>query len=886
MQKTVKCDTIIVKKIPLRQVQNMNERFHTVSLACACNTSVSALDPRCGKDMCEEATYFRPSPAYWGIPFDVPSQGNDTVALFEGDDVTFPLGGISDRYIVFLHSADCPERSLRNEIMSPFTGVPPIGAHVADYIITFEDGSQQSIDIRMRYAINAWSETGGNGGFECRPHKKPAANDTSFEEIARYGSTKRTYGRNMARTEKAGENCDFNLWLYAWENKAGKKAVSLTVRNLTRAVIISGITGCDVLENPLRWERREKMCLDLNDAANWPEIDAEELERLRHSAINLKNNISIDMGAVISVRPHLLFENENWLTTDSTLPPKCRDHSFIVEFSAHPDAHLFLGNAEIPLKRIASNAHLHIEPAREDVTIHIIDKQTRKRTAVKFHAHGRFGEYLAPRDRQRYTTNQWFEDFSADYTRRGYDCCYVDGEVHMLAPKGKIYVDITKGFEIKPYKAILEVDENHTEFTVELEHTVDWRSKGWVTADTHVHFLSPMTAQLEGAAEGINVVNLLASQWGEMFTNAADFDGKTTIGSKEAGGDGEYLVRVGTENRQQVMGHISLVGYEGDIILPLATGAPDEAAIGDALEAGISDWAKQCRDKNGINILPHIPNPYGEGSASVVLDLIDAVEVCCWNNPYGGISPYSLSDWYHYLNCGYQLPCVGGTDKMDAMTELGAVRTYAHIKGQPFTYDSWKQAITSGDAFVTFGPLIDMQVNGADMGSVIDLPKGGGTLDVTWTLGSAIIPVTSVELVVNGKTREVKHLNNFLGETSGSFSVFVDKPSWIAILIRGKYKDGDIRELIAAHSSSVMCYIEGQRPLDPGDALEILEQIEGISAYVQTLSTRAEEKKYKQILMNLTAAHRALHNRMHAQGMYHTHGVGTQHEHPDHNNDR
>ncbi|MGN0989585.1 MAG: hypothetical protein ACI4N6_04685 [Eubacteriales bacterium] len=93
----------------------MNERFHTVSLACACNTSVSALDPRCGEDMCEEATYFRPSPAYWGIPFDVPSQGNDTVALFEGDDVTFPLGGISDRYIVFLHSADCPERSLRNE---------------------------------------------------------------------------------------------------------------------------------------------------------------------------------------------------------------------------------------------------------------------------------------------------------------------------------------------------------------------------------------------------------------------------------------------------------------------------------------------------------------------------------------------------------------------------------------------------------------------------------------------------------------------------------------------------------------------------------------------------------------------------------------------------
>ena len=63
----------------------------------------------------------------------------------------------------------------------------------------------------------------------------------------------------------------------------------------------------------------------------------------------------------------------------------------------------------------------------------------------------------------------------------------------------------------------------------ELERVLDWREHGWVTADTHVHFLSPQTALLEGAAEGVNVVNLLASQWGEMFSNVGDFDGATTI---------------------------------------------------------------------------------------------------------------------------------------------------------------------------------------------------------------------------------------------------------------------------------------------------------------------------------------------------------------------
>ncbi len=68
------------------------------------------------------------------------------------------------------------------------------------------------------------------------------------------------------------------------------------------------------------------------------------------------------------------------------------------------------------------------------------------------------------------------------------------------------------------------------------------------------------------------------------MTNVGDFDGKTTWGSKGAGGDGEHLVRVGTENRQHVLGHISLLGYSGKIIAPMTTGGPDESALGDPIE--------------------------------------------------------------------------------------------------------------------------------------------------------------------------------------------------------------------------------------------------------------------------------------------------------------
>lgn len=114
------------------------------------------------------------------------------------------------------------------------------------------------------------------------------------------------------------------------------------------------------------------------------------------------------------------------------------------------------------------------------------------------------------------------------------------------------------------------------------------------------------------------MVNLLASQWGELMTNVGDFDGETTYGLREAGGEGEYLVRVGTENRQHVLGHISLLGYNGSIIAPMTTGGPNEAALGDPVDILLTEWARQCHKQGGVVILPHFPNPRAEHAAVII----------------------------------------------------------------------------------------------------------------------------------------------------------------------------------------------------------------------------------------------------------------------------
>jgi len=38
----------------------------------------------------------------------------------------------------------------------------------------------------------------------------------------------------------------------------------------------------------------------------------------------------------------------------------------------------------------------------------------------------------------------------------------------------------------------------------------------------------------------------------------------------------------------------------------------------------------------------------------------------------------------------------------------------------------------AGHTFVTYGPLIDFTVEGKEMGSRIEIPKGGATLQMVW----------------------------------------------------------------------------------------------------------------------------------------------------------
>lgn len=826
---------------------------------------------------------------YMGIPFTngaTSPEASPNMLLLKDEEAVLPFAaGTAYRQIVLLHAADFPEDVPDPDgIYRPMRGNPPLGELVAEYELRYADGTVQSFPIKRRFQIGELDRPSfGEYCFEASPHWKPHAIGSSTEDVRRGRQPEVGWGHSQWRTRSDHYLGPPFYWLHVLESsrpEAEWAELAMLPRGGTAFIFAASATHLS--EHSLRWETRKKAVVHLPGAERTDEFD-------RYDEIDL------DLGTVISVLPTLDYNHSQWESGYHNQLPTAGKTSVIVEYTAHPDAKMYIGehgrygialrDIREPYGRAADEGEEARQPrvqtlpaAVRRVGLIVKDQATGKPVPVRLHVHGEAGEYLPPMNRHRMPNPYFLEDYGVEYVHeKMHNAAYIDGRTELMLPLGVIYVEVSKGFEIAPVKRRFTIDGATDCLEIELVRVLPWRDRGWITADPHVHWISPQAAGYEGEAEDVNVVDVLATQWSELFSNVGDFDGRTTFGSRENGGSGRYLVRVGTENRQHILGHISLIGYEGDMILPLAAGGPDEGALGEAISVTLTQWAEQCKRQGGITVLNHFPEPRAEGAASIVLGAVDAVEMTSWHHVYKGINPYSLSDWYRFLNCGFQVAALGGTDKMSASTAIGTIRTYARIRNREFDYDSWKDAVRRGETFVTFGPLMELHIAGQPMGGRVDLPRSGGTLDVGWEASTVTVPITRVELIVNGEIHDVYRFDRGRSSVLHSCSLRMERSGWAALRIRGGYPDKP--EVIVAHSSAIMIRVEGSPCFQYPDALTILEQIEGTAAFVRTLGTRAYEKAFKQALMTLTAAHRKLHNRLHQLGYDHNHTPVDDHHH-------
>jgi hypothetical protein len=802
-----------------------------------------------------------------GIPFSFAADGGRQAYLLlsrrsgAAESVEIPLG----RQGGFLCLAQFCDWDQNENGPTDIDAFEKVGQHLADAILIYEDGSTHVSPIRRRFEVNSLSHPWGHLCFGALPHREdtavklnqPLRNAQDWGDL-QTGVWQGVYGGS-------DDGVSGTLWLYALENPSPTRTIkSLRLEAKSDdALVVCGLTVCHGGDNPLRRERLSLYRITL------PEVGAPDAWQA-----------TVDLGIIARTYQLPLFEPEAWVKSPATgtaeparpVEPK---HLYI-ELSAASSATMTLRNTrtgaqyDFDLSRVQPDRELEGAPGgariqvleREKVWLHgrVLDGSTGRPTPVRLAFRSNEGRYIPPFGHRTEINSAWFQDYGADIRMGGSSFAYVDGTFQIELPVGDVYVEILKGFEYEPIRKKVQIRADQRELDFQMSPFAGLRAKNWVSADTHVHFLSPTTAILEGQAEGLNLINVLAAQWGDLFTNVGDLYHNPLTSH-----DGDMMVWVGSENRQHVLGHIALLGGHGAPIFPMSASGPSESYIGDPLWESLAGWADASHKRDGLAVSVHFPYPTAEVAADIALGKIDAVEL--W--PTGMNEQFNtlrFLDWYRYLNCGYRLPAVSGTDKMGAWIAAGTYRAYAYLGQDQFSFANWAKAVRRGNTFMTSGPLIFLHVDGQAPGDEIRLGAGGGKVEARVEVKSTV-PIHRLEIILNGRVVASREDKDGTRDMQLHEAIPVSGPGWVAARCASRFSSGSAR--VAAHTSPVYLTVPGQELFSAPTAAYMLTLIDGAETWVKKLAIHPDRERLQRVLGVLTEARNRLHLRMHQHGIHH-----------------
>jgi hypothetical protein len=753
-----------------------------------------------------------------GLPFTLgPEPRRCLVQLGEGGagEVELTLG-VTAPHLVFAH------RLLLTRI---FEGDPP-GRPVAELVFTYEDGAQVTHAVRERFEVAALPTGWGQLPFLALP-------DASDELPT--DRWRGEFGGIGYRQAEAAQGWAKWFYLWAWRNpRPGTRIENLLVRAQGPAYVIGSIVAGFGAEFP--FPREGARALRVTIAGDQP---GERLDWRMH----------VDRG--LATYPFPLSDSTVEEFLDDPLAGfgdafDGRSSAAYVEVSAVPSATLSvrrnggdLGSArwdDLLAKGRVDTGDVRIEviePGRNWVRVTVVDDETGRPVPCRVHFRSPEGVPFQPHGHHPVVNrglDTWHSDIGGDLKLGSITYAYVDGECEGWLPRGDVLVDVARGFEYQPLRSTVRIEPGQRDLTLRLRRMADMNARRWFAGDTHVHFLSAQGAQREARGEDLNVVNLLLSQWGHLFTNTEEFTGEPLVSR-----DGRTIVYASQENRQHLLGHLTLLGLKRQVA-PWCSDGPSEAEMGGTLEVTMADWADRCHEQGGTVVIPHLPNPNGEPAALIATGRADAVEML----QFGA---YNHLEYYRYLNGGYRLPLVGGTDKMTSDVPVGLYRTYVHIPDEEFSYESWCRNLAAGRTFLSGGPLLAFSVEGAAIGDTVRLPAGGGggTLEVLAEVRS-IFPVHCLQVVERGRVVAETRSPEGAHHLTLRERVHVEGDTWLAARVAGpeytavRHRDCWARGVMA-HTSPIYVAAGDRWGLgDPATLRYMQTLVEGSLGYIRELS--------------------------------------------------
>ena len=802
---------------------------------------------------------------FHGLPFNIGGDEPEPTRCFIGlfgdagaqNQITVPIQA-SANYLIFAHTL----------LESRLHDGEPIGYVGANYSFQFAGGDTIQVPIRERFEVAVVPTAWGQRAFLAEP-------DVQDHLVPRYEGPWDAMGRRQSEAMQAFPD-DYYLW--AWENPHPEKTIeSVTIQPTGRKFFVAAITLSHLEEFPFFRTGKQEVKITLPQPA-----DADQPFDLE---------VEVDRG--VATYPHALpekpagdFINDDFKGWGETQNPKASPA--YVEIAAIPSATVTVSNSgetlgetnwgDVQNRGIVETPRAQLElvdRGRNWVHVTVLDDETGRPIPCRTHFRSPEGVPYQPHGYHNHVNRNldtWHTDIGGDLRLGQITYAYIDGQCQGWLPRGEVVVDVARGFEYEPLRTTINIDPGQRELTLRLKRWTNMNANGWFSGDSHVHFLGAQGAHREAQGEDLNVVNLLQSQWGHLFTNTEDFTGHPTITN-----DGNTIVYCSQENRQHILGHLILWGLK-EPVYPWCSDGPGEAELGGTLEEMMSYWADATRSQGGTVVIPHLPTPNGEPPALIATERADVIEMLRHDT-------YPHIEYYRYLNCGYRLPLVGGTDKMSSDVPVGLYRTYAYIpEGETFNYENWCTAVRAGRTFLSGGPMINFSVNGVQIGDTLNLPGGGGTVQIEATAES-IFPIHTLQIVQQGQVVASTDDADGSRRLELNTSLKVDGHTWLAARCGGPnytavpHHDGWGRGMFA-HTSPIYIAAGGDWQLfDEETARYMLTLIEGGLSYIRqtaahypagTITHHHGEADHMNYLERpFREARAAIHQRMHQLGIAH-----------------
>ena len=247
-------------------------------------------------------------------------------------------------------------------------------------------------------------------------------------------------------------------------------------------------------------------------------------------------------------------------------------------------------------------------------------------------------------------------------------------------------------------------------------------------------------------------------------------------------------------------------------------------------------------------------------------------------------TPLNHGEYYRYLNAGYQLPLVGGTDKMSSDVPVGMYRTYVNIPGEEaFDYETWCANVSRGRTFLSGGPIIHFTVDGREIGDTLSL-SGPGTVEVqAWA--ESILPIHTLQIVQEG--RVVAQTDSAAGTRRLALQekIRLEGNSWLAARCGGPgygilpHHD-EWQRGIFAHTSPIYVACGGEWTMFNRETLQyMLTLVDGCLTYIRETAPlhepgtathhHGEEDHSEYLERPFLEAQKAIHRRLHQHGIPH-----------------